>query len=99
MLKQNVEGLQSQASQAKMEQNLQSLQKNLERAKRQLDLQNRLVQDLLDASRIQANRLELHMKQRDLLEIVHDSVEAQHSLNPERSLVLHASIPGEVLVE
>jgi signal transduction histidine kinase len=99
MLKQNVEGLQSQVSQAKMEQNLQSLQKNLERAKRQLDLQNRLVQDLLDASRIQANRLELRMKQCDLLEIVRDCVEAQHSLNPERSLVLHASIPGEVLVE
>jgi signal transduction histidine kinase len=98
-LKQNVEALQSQVSQAETEQILHPLQKNLERAKRQLDLQNRLVQDLLDASRIQADRLELRMKQCDLPEIVRDCVDAQRTLNPGRSLVLHASIPGEVLVE
>src|SRR5258708_38970624 len=76
MLKQSVEGLQSQVSQAEMEQILHPLQKNLERAKRQLDLQNRLVQDLLDASRIQADRLEVPMKQCDLLDVVRDCVDA-----------------------
>lgn len=99
MLKQSVERLQSQVSQAETEQIFHPLQKNLERAKHQLDLQNRLVQDLLDASRIQANRLALRMEQCDLLEIVRDCVDAQRTLNPNRSLALHASIPGEVLVE
>ncbi len=99
ILKQNVERLQSQVPQAETEQILYPLQKNLERAERQLDLQNRLVQDLLDASRIQANRLALRMEQCDLLEIVRDCVDAQRTLNPNRSLALHASISGEVLVE
>jgi signal transduction histidine kinase len=99
ILKQNVEGLQSQVSQAETEQIFHPLQKNLERAKRQLDLQNRLVQDLLDASLIQANRLALRKEQCDVLEIVRDCVDAQRTLNPNRSLALHTSISGEVLVE
>lgn len=99
ILKRYEEGMQSHVPPAEMEQIFHPLQKNLERAKRQLDLQNRLVQDLLDASRIQANRLELRMKQCNLLEIVRDCVDAQRALNPDRSLALHTSIPGEVLVE
>jgi signal transduction histidine kinase len=99
ILKQNVERLQSQVSQAETELILHPLQKNLERAKRQLDLQNRLVQDLLDASRLQANRLALRMEQCDVLEIVRDCVDAQRALNPDRCLALQALISGEVLVE
>lgn len=57
------------------------------RAERQVHIQNRLVSDLLDVSRIQANRLELNMGNCDLGAIVRDAIENQR-MATEREIVL-----------
>jgi PAS domain S-box-containing protein len=67
---------------------LEPLQEILDRAERQTGLLNRLVGDLLDVSRIQANRLELHITSFDLATIVHDAVLVQCQLEPERTISL-----------
>ncbi|WP_161975586.1 sensor histidine kinase [Tengunoibacter tsumagoiensis] len=73
---------------------LELVQDLLNRAERQVQVQNRLVGDLLDASRVQANRLELHMGIYDLLAIVHEAVEDQQAAWPKRSISI--SDPGGV---
>jgi PAS domain S-box-containing protein len=67
---------------------LEPLQDMLSRAERQTALLNRLVGDLLDVSRIQANRLELQMVPCDLAAIVHDAVMVQRQLEPQRTVSL-----------
>jgi signal transduction histidine kinase len=47
---------------------------------------NRLVDDLVDTSRIHAGRLELHLKRADLVSIVRRMVEEQCQAAPERSI-------------
>src|SRR5947207_14177444 len=51
-------------------------------------MQNRLVSDLLDVSRIQGDRLELHRTTFDLAELVREVVEDQSSAEPERAINL-----------
>ncbi len=60
----------------------------LGRAERQVHVQNRLVSDLLDVSRIQANRLELRSDICNLASIVSGCVEDQRAAHPTRALVL-----------
>jgi signal transduction histidine kinase len=62
----------------------------LSRAERQVRVQNRLVSDLLDVSRIQSNRLELHADPCDLATIVYECVEDQRASNPSRTISLSA---------
>ncbi len=50
---------------------------------------NRLVNDLLDTSRIHAGRLELYLKRVNLVDIVRATVEEQRQTFPERSVTLH----------
>ncbi len=63
-----------------------SLTDVLSRAERQIGVQNRLVNDLLDVSRIRANRLELHSTLFNLVQITHDTVEDQRNLLPTRTI-------------
>jgi PAS domain S-box-containing protein len=58
----------------------------LERTERQVGMQNRLVSDLLDVSRIQTGRLELHLKVHMIGKVVRQVVEDQQSLTPERTI-------------
>lgn len=67
---------------------IELIQELLSRAERQVRIQNRLVGDLLDVSRIQADRLELHMKPCNLLDIVNETIEDQRSANTERTIVM-----------
>jgi PAS domain S-box-containing protein len=67
---------------------LESVQSLLERANRQTQLLDRLVGDLLDVSRIQANRLELRMERCDLIGIVRDAVVQQRMAWPGRPITL-----------
>jgi signal transduction histidine kinase len=64
----------------------------LERADHQVSFLARLVSDLLDVSRIQANMLELHIESQpsDLLAIVHMAVQDQRRALPKRTLHLEA---------
>jgi PAS domain S-box-containing protein len=58
-----------------LRQKIDDVQMLLDRAERQADVQNRLISDLLDVSRIQVNRLEMRQEHVDLLSIVREAVE------------------------
>jgi signal transduction histidine kinase len=58
----------------------------LARAEHQIQFLNRLVGDLLDVSRIQADTLELHRKPCDLVTLVRQTVEDQQQLFPNRTI-------------
>ena len=55
---------------------------------RQVDRLDRLVNDLVDVSRVQAGMLELHLKPTDLATVVREAVEEQRQVNPDRTLRL-----------
>jgi signal transduction histidine kinase len=69
---------------------LDPIQTLLGRAERQVRLQDRLVGDLLDTSRIHSNRLELRPQPCDLALIVADAVEEQRLAWPARTIELEA---------
>ncbi len=67
-------------------------------AEHQIDRQNRLVGDLLDVSRIRANKLDFNLARCDLADIVRDAVDEQRLSWPDRSIALDlpdATIPLE----
>ena len=70
----------------------------LERMKSQIILQDRLVNDLLDASRIQRNTLSLHMKPCNLINIVQEAVDDQMQCAPSRTIQVELPNEQEVLV-
>src|SRR2546421_6720256 len=60
----------------------------LENANRQTDRLARLVNDLLDVSRIQAGKLEMRPQLYNLLDVVRDVVQAEQLIHPTRSILL-----------
>ncbi len=68
----------------------------MERAEHQVDRLDRLVNDLLDVSRVQAGKLNLRLKPVDLAAIVRDAVEEQRQAVLDRSLLLQ--IPDDLTV-
>lgn len=68
---------------------LDNIQNSLGYAVAQGDVQNRMIGDLLDASRIRANRLNLMKRPVDLVDIVRNSVEDQRRTTPDRVITLH----------
>jgi signal transduction histidine kinase len=72
---------------------LELIQTLLDRAERQVRLQNRLVGDLLDISRIQANKIALNVEPCDLVAIIREAVQDQSLVSPARSIRLH--VPAE----
>ena len=67
---------------------LEPVLETMARAERQEHRLDRLVNELLDVSRIQAGKLELHLEPTDLVEIVREVVEEQSQVNPKRTLAL-----------
>ncbi len=67
---------------------LEEVQMMLERAERQTNVQNRMVSDLLDISRLQADKLELRLVPCDLATIVHEMVADQRSTTLKRAIYL-----------
>jgi signal transduction histidine kinase len=55
---------------------------------RQVDRLDRLVNDLVDVSRVQAGMLELHLEPTDLATVVREAVEELRQVNPDRTLRL-----------
>ncbi len=68
------------------------------RAERNVEVINRLIGDLLDVSRIQADRLELRLALVDLTQLVGEVVDEQRELQPDRVIRLELA-DGPVLVE
>ncbi|HEV2458563.1 MAG TPA: ATP-binding protein [Ktedonobacterales bacterium] len=60
----------------------------LHRSERQVDRLSRLVEDLLDVSRIGADKLELDHQPADLMGIIRDIVEGQRLAHPDRDITL-----------
>jgi signal transduction histidine kinase len=60
---------------------------------------NRLINDMLDTSRIRAGRFTLYIRQADLAAIVHSTVEEQRQATPERLIHLHLPGSGPILVQ
>ena len=67
---------------------MEEVQMMLDRAERQTNVQNRMVSDLLDISRLQADKLELRLIPCDLATIVLETVEDQRSATLKRALFL-----------
>ncbi len=70
----------------------------LEMTIQQLGRLNRLVNDLVDISRIQSGRLEFTFKPVDLATIVERAVEEQRQAVPERTILWHRPLDGPVSV-
>src|SRR5439155_17364914 len=75
-----------------------SVQALLERAQSQIVFQDRLVNDLLDVSRIQAQTLKLFMVSRNLACIMQEAVEDQQQIAPSRTIRLQMPVEQEVPV-
>ena len=79
---------------------LTSLEGFLDRAERQVNTQNRLINDLIDVTRIQTNQLTLKLARCDLVRIVREVVEDQRILVPTRMIRWDTSIlQSEVLAD
>ena len=70
----------------------------LDRAIHQTGIQNRLINDLLDISRIDAHKLELSLAPHDLRTIVHETVEDLRSTILNRQLLFERAEYAPVLV-
>jgi signal transduction histidine kinase len=70
----------------------------LERARNQVGIQDRLVNDLLDVSRIQAQTLQQLMAPCNLVSIVQEAVEDQRQVVPARAIHLETPVGKDVPV-
>ncbi|HEU5200215.1 MAG TPA: CHASE3 domain-containing protein [Ktedonobacterales bacterium] len=70
---------------------LEQLQDQFTRSHQQVERLDRLVNDLLDVSRIQAGHLEMRPEPTDLLAIVREQVEELRQVHTRRSIRLHIS--------
>ncbi|HEY7347001.1 MAG TPA: PAS domain S-box protein [Ktedonobacterales bacterium] len=68
------------------------------RAEHQTDRLDRLVNDLLDVSRVRAGKLELHPEPADLAAIIREAVEEQRQAASDRRLSLQLSADQHILV-
>jgi signal transduction histidine kinase len=77
---------------------MQRLRHPLEEAIERATVQDRMISDLLDVSRIQADRLEMRMNPVNLVEIVQRAVADVQYLAPERSIVVHWPAEQRILI-
>ena len=77
---------------------LEEIHTMLERAERQVNVQNRMVSDLLNLAHIQAGKLELRLAPCDLAAIVRETVEDQRSATPTRIIHLELAEGEEIPV-
>lgn len=71
--------------------------RSLERVKHNIDRLTRMINELLDLSKIEAGRLELHLAPIDIVDLVEDVVENHRATARQKSIllrtVLHAPLP------
>jgi signal transduction histidine kinase len=81
-----------------MKELVDDLDNRLTRSLRQIGIQNRLISDILDVSRIAVDKLELSLEPCNLVKIVQDVVEDFRLAEPERKIVLEPLIVDVVTV-
>lgn len=77
---------------------LSKVQDYLSQAEHRVNVQNRMISDLLDVSRIQANKLELVLAPCDLCQVIYDAVKDQQYNVPERVITLNMPRERPILV-
>ena len=82
------------ADSTEFEQQLALIAKLLEGAERQARRQDRLINDLLDMSRLRANKLQLEPGTHDLATVVREGVEEQRRTHPGRQIELRLELPA-----
>jgi signal transduction histidine kinase len=89
----------SQAEQLPPEQQhvLEEVLTMLSRSQQQLRIQHRLINDLLDVSRIQEDKLELRLTPCDLVELVYETVQDYQAAHPSRLIILE--LPEQDLLQ
>lgn len=70
---------------------LEKIDRPLHYAEHRVNVQNRMISDLLDVSRIQAGKFTLVMRSCNLTEIVREAVEDQRYANPDHAIILEIS--------
>jgi len=82
-----------------MENKVDAAQDMLSRAERQVGVLNRLVGDMIDISRIQTGKLQLHLRKEpsDLVQIIAETVQEQQKAFPNRTLILSLPSSSEPL--
>lgn len=77
---------------------VEAAQNMLERAERQIAVLNRLVSDMVDISRIQSNKLQLHLQREpcNLVTLVQEVIQEQRKTSPGRMIKL--SIPSDAMI-
>ena len=70
----------------------------LGRSQQQMQVQKRLINDLLDLSHVQQGTLELHQEPCNLLMVVYETVQNYQAAYPSRLIELHVPEQDEVLV-
>ncbi len=95
LTKRRLQTMASEALPASTMSKVESMQDMLFRAERQVGVLNRLVGDLIDISRIQTGKLDLHLRKEpsDLAAIVTETVQEQRKATPNRTLTL--SLPSD----
>jgi len=73
---------------------LEGLQMILDRAERQVNVQERLVNDMVNDARIQNEKLELNLVMTDLVTVVHESVDNQRLAAPTRLITFATAVPA-----
>ncbi|GCE07501.1 hypothetical protein KDAU_48300 [Dictyobacter aurantiacus] len=77
---------------------LQRLRQPLEEAVQRAVAQDRMISDLLDVSRIRANRLEMIMRPVNMSKIVHSALQDIRYLAPERTIELYTADEEEIAI-
>lgn len=77
---------------------LEFVVEHLARTRQQVERLDRLVDDLLDVSRVQAGKLDLRLEDADLAAIVREAVAAQRQAAPDRTIRLEIPAEGRVPV-
>jgi PAS domain S-box-containing protein len=83
----------------RVQQRVQAIHRLLKRADEQTRLQTRLINDLIEASRMAANLLEMRIRPCDLRAIVQETVEEQQYMSPGRTISLTFMPDEPVMVE
>lgn len=74
---------------ADLHKRIEGLLEYMRRVDSQASRLDRLVNDLLDVSRIEEGKLELHLQPTDLVPLIRKVVEEHHQAIPERAITLH----------